>query len=156
MRRKIKIRHTAAPDYRYSSRTVSKFINYCMRKGKKNAARKIVYGMLDDIKTRLKEENPLLVFETALKNVTPVMEVRSRRIGGATYQVPREVRPERRMALSMRWLVEAARGKKGKPMRERLLEEIIAASRGEGEAVKRRENTHRMAEANRAFAHFSW
>ena len=156
MRRKIKIRHTAAPDYRYSSRTVSKFINYCMRKGKKNAARKIVYGMLDDIKTRLKEENPLLVFETALKNVTPVMEVRSRRIGGATYQVPREVRPERRMALSMRWLVEAARGKKGKPMQERLLEEIIAASRGEGEAVKRRENTHKMAEANRAFAHFSW
>ena len=112
--------------------------------------------MLDDIKETLKVENPLEVFELAIKNVGPVMEVRSRRIGGATYQVPREVRPERKTALAYRWILDAARKKEGKPIRARLADEIIAASKNEGEAVRKRENTIKTAEANRAFAHFAW
>jgi small subunit ribosomal protein S7 len=110
---------------------------------------------MNEIKEKTKTE-PMEVFEAALKNTAPSMEVRSRRVGGANYQVPREVRPERRQALSMKWIVEAARGKKGKPMAQKLADEIIAASKNEGEAVKKRENTHKMAEANKAFAHFAW
>ncbi|MDB5258958.1 MAG: ribosomal protein small subunit ribosomal protein, partial [Candidatus Taylorbacteria bacterium] len=108
------------------------------------------------IKEVAKTETPLEVFELALKNTTPAMEVRSRRVGGANYQVPREVRPERQRALSMKWIIEAARSKKGKPIHMKLADEIIAASKGEGEAVKKRENTHKMADANKAFAHFAW
>ena len=144
------------PEYKHNSELLAKFINYTMDSGKKEVARKIVYGMLDDIKETLKVENPLEVFELAIKNVGPVMEVRSRRIGGATYQVPREVRPERKTALAYRWILDAARKKEGKPIRARLADEIIAASKNEGEAVRKRENTIKTAEANRAFAHFAW
>lgn len=156
MRRKIKAKFKLEPDYSYSSVKVSKFINYVMESGKKNAARNAVYGALTNIKEITKNENPIEVLELALKNTAPMMEVRSRRVGGANYQVPREVRPERRQALSMKWIIEAARSKKGKPIATKLAEEIIAASKNEGEAVKKRENTHKMAEANKAFAHFAW
>jgi small subunit ribosomal protein S7 len=127
-----------------------------MDSGKKATAREIVYGMFDVIKEKAKVEKPMEIFEAALKNTTPAMEVRSRRVGGANYQVPREVRPERRNALSMKWIVEAARNKKGKPMHEKLADEVLAASKNEGEAVKKRETMHKMAEANKAFAHFAW
>ena len=154
MRRPIKRRTPIGPDHKYDSVKVAQFINYIMLDGKKNIARKVVYGAMGDLSAD--KQTPLEIFEEALRNTGPTMEVRSRRIGGATYQVPREVRPERRQALAMRWIIEAARSKKGSTMRKRLLEEITAASKNEGEAVKRRENTHKMAEANRAFAHFSW
>lgn len=156
MRRKIKRRIKIEPDYLYGSFKVSKFINYIMECGKKNVARKIVYGILEDIKEKTGNEDPVKVLETAFDNVAPIMEVRSRRIGGATYQVPREVRPERRLMLAMGWILEAAQAKKGKPIKERLFDEIMAATKNEGDAMKKKENTHRMAEANRAFAHFSW
>ena len=156
MRRKIKNRPIVTPDMVYNSVKVHKLINYCMGKGEKNTARKIVYGSFEVIKNKAKVENPLEIFEQALKNVGPATEVRSRRIGGANYQVPREVRPERRLALSLRWIIDAARNKKGRPMYQKLADELISASRNEGEAIKKRENVHRMAEANKAFAHFSW
>ncbi len=156
MRRKLKTKRVINPDHLYGSTKVEKFVNYVMEEGKKNVARKVVYRSLEVIKEKEKTLSPLEVFENALKNVAPVMEVRSRRVGGANYQVPREVRPERRMSLSMRWILAAARAKKGKPMHERLAEELLAASKNEGEAVKKRENTHKMAEANKAFAHFAW
>ena len=156
MRRKHKKKNIVKPDSKYNSEKVGKLINYIMKKGNKNVARKIVYGAFDDIKEKAKTENPMEVFDTALKNTGPVMEVRSRRVGGANYQVPVEVRPERRLALSMRWIIEASKSKKGKPMYERLADELISASKNEGEAVRKRENTHKMAEANKAFAHFAW
>ena len=156
MRRKRNIKRDLRPDAQFDSLKVSKLINYVMQEGKKNTARTIVYDCMNAIKEQTKTENPIEVFELALKNTTPAMEVRSRRVGGANYQVPREVRPERKNALSMKWIVEAARGKKGKPMHLKLAEEIIAASKNEGEAVKKRENVHKMAEANKAFAHFAW
>ncbi|HCB35331.1 MAG: 30S ribosomal protein S7 [Candidatus Taylorbacteria bacterium RIFCSPHIGHO2_02_49_25] len=156
MRRKVKNRKELSPDPIYNSPKVMKFINYCMEQGKKEAARKIVYGAFAIIKEQAKTENPLEVFDVALKNVTPLMEVRSRRVGGANYQVPVEVRPDRRISLAYRWLIGAARGKKGKPMRQKLAEEIMLAAKNEGDAVKKRENVHRMAEANKAFAHFAW
>ena len=156
MRRKLKAKPKIQPDYAYDSEKVTKFINYVMQEGKKQTARKVVYGSLDFIKEKTKNPNPLEVFEAALKNTGPTMEVRSRRVGGANYQVPREVRPERRIFLSMKWIIDAARAKKGKAMHEKLAEEIIAASNNEGDAVRKRENTHKMAEANKAFAHFAW
>ena len=156
MRRKLKTKPKIQPDYTYDSEKVTKFINYVMQEGKKQTARKVVYQSLDFIKEKTKNANPLEVLEVALKNTGPTMEVRSRRVGGANYQVPREVRPERRQFLSMKWIIDAARSKKGKPMHEKLAEEIIAASNNEGEAVRKRENTHKMAEANKAFAHFAW
>ena len=156
MRRKTNIKRDLKPDGTYDSLKVAKLINYVMQEGKKNSARSIVYGCMDHIKAQAKVENPMEVFELALKNTTPAMEVRSRRVGGANYQVPREVRPERKQSLSMKWIVEAARSKKGKPIAEKLADEIIAASKNEGEAVKKRENVHKMAEANKAFAHFAW
>ncbi len=155
MRRKIKNKNPVRPESVYESLKVAKLINYVMDSGKKTIARKVVYDCFVFLKEKTKTE-PLEVFELALKNTTPAMEVRSRRVGGANYQVPREVRPERQRSLSMKWIVEAARSKKGKPMHEKLAEEIIAASKNEGEAVKKRENTHKMAEANKAFAHFAW
>ncbi len=156
MRRKHKKKNIVKPDSRYNSEKVGKLINYVMEKGHKSIARKIVYGAFDEIKEKAKTENPVEVFDTALKNTGPVMEVRSRRVGGANYQVPVEVRPSRRLALSMRWIIEAAENKKGKPMHEKLADELISASKNEGEAVKKRENVHKMAEANKAFAHFAW
>jgi small subunit ribosomal protein S7 len=140
----------------YGSVKIEKLINYVMEAGKKNTARSIVYGALEIIKEKNKEIEPLEVFELAVKNAGPLMEIRSRRVGGANYQVPREVRPERRFALAMRWIINAAQAKKGRPMREKLADELLAASKNEGEAVKKKENTHKMAEANKAFAHFAW
>jgi len=156
MRRKLKAKRPLAPDAVYDSVKVSKLINYAMERGKKNASRSIIYGALAIVKEREKVEDPIEVFENALKNAGPSMEVRSRRVGGANYQIPREVRPERRTFLSMKWIIEAARAKKGKPMAEKLAEEIILAAKNEGEAVRKRENTHKMADANKAFAHFAW
>lgn len=155
MRRKVTNRNIPQPDAVYNSDSLAKFINYIMWSGKKETARKIVYGAFDIIKEKTKME-PLEVFDTALKNASPLMEVRSRRIGGANYQVPREVRPERRQALAIRWIAGAARGGKGRPMAEKLADELIAASKNEGAAVKKREDTHKMAESNKAFAHFAW
>mgnify|MGYP001618932188 FL=1 len=156
MRRKVKNKIEIKPDYIYDSIIVEKFVNYVMKEGKKNVARKIVYGVFDDIKKKTKTENPLEVFESAIKNVSPLVEVRSKRVGGANYQVPREVRPERKMALAFRWILEGARSKKGANMVNRLSEELIAASKNEGFAAKKKENVHKMAEANKAFAHFAW
>ncbi len=156
MRRKIKDKRILLPDLVYNSEKVSKFVNYLMLRGQKETARKVVYAMLDTIKEKAKVENPMEIFDTALKNTSPSVEVRSRRVGGANYQVPVEVRQARRNALSMKWLIEAARGKKGKPMHEKLAEEIMLAAKNEGEAVRKRENVHKMAEANKAFAHFAW
>ena len=156
MRGKVKNRNIAKPDIIFNSQKVEKFINYVMQEGKKNTARRIVYTAFDLIKQKAKVENPMEIFDTALKNTGPTMEVRSRRVGGANYQVPREVRPERRIYLSMKWIIDAAKSKKGKPMAEKLSEEIIMASKNEGDAVKKRENVHKMAEANKAFAHFAW
>lgn len=156
MRRKVKNRNIVKPDIVYKSEKISKFTNYLMESGKKSTAMKIVSDMMANIKETAKVEDPMEIFELALKNTEPQMEVRSRRVGGANYQVPREVRPERRRALSMKWIIEAARSKKGKPIAEKLALEVIEASKNLGEAVKKRENTHKMADANKAFAHFAW
>lgn len=156
MRRKVTNRNIPGADIMYGSVKIEKLINYVMEAGKKNTARTIVYGALEIIKEKNKEIEPLEVFELAVKNAGPLMEIRSRRVGGANYQVPREVRPERRFALAMRWIINAAQAKKGRPMREKLADELLAASKNEGEAVKKKENTHKMAEANKAFAHFAW
>lgn len=137
----------------YSSTKVSKLINYVMERGKKDTAKKIVYKVMEELK---KEGDPVAVLEQALENAAPTVEVRSRRVGGANYQVPREVNPQRRLALGFRWIVEAAEGTKGKPMHESLHHEILAAYKNEGSAVTKKETTHRMAEANKAFAHFAW
>ena len=142
-----------APDEVYGSFKIAKLINYVMERGKKDTARKIVYKVMDELK---KDGDPVTILEEALEKASPAVEVRSRRVGGANYQVPREVRPERRLALGLRWIVEAAEGTKGKPMHESLLNEIRAAHKGEGVAVNKKETTHRMAEANKAFAHFAW
>jgi small subunit ribosomal protein S7 len=131
-------------------------INYVMKEGKKSVAERVVYDAFEEIKKIAKTEEPIVVFDTAMKNTGPVMEIRSRRVGGANYQVPREVRPQRRDALALTWILEAARGKKGKPMATKLAEELILASKNEGEAIKKRDNVHKMAEANKAFAHFAW
>ncbi len=156
MRRKVKNRNIVGADMVYNNDNVGKFINYVMKDGKKSTAQEIVYQAFEVIKEKQKVENPLEVFEAALRNTGPLTEVRSRRIGGANYQVPREVRPERRFMLSLRWILEAARAKKGAAMHKKLADEIIAASNNEGSAVKKKDDTHRMAEANKAFAHFAW
>lgn len=156
MRRKIKNPNIVSPDIVYNSQKLAKFINNIMLNGKKETARKAVYKAFDIIKEKTGNPNPLEVFDTAIKNAGPLVEVRSRRIGGANYQVPREVRPERRVALAMRWIINAARSKKGSPIHEKLAEELILASNNEGQAVKKREDTHKMAESNKAFAHFTW
>ncbi len=156
MRRPVKNRNIVGPDLKYNSTKIEKLINTVMWDGEKATARKVVYDALDIIKEKQKVESPLEVFETALRNVGPAMEVRSRRVGGANYQVPREVRPERKQALAYRWIITAARSKKGKPMAEKLAEELIAAANNEGAAVKKREDTIKMAESNKAFAHFAW
>ncbi len=154
MRRKLKSKQKLSPDYRYNSTKVAKLINYVMEKGHKQIARDIVYGAFDDIKKDTKKE-PLEVFDAALHNSGPLMEIKTRRVGGANYQIPHEVSDARKLTLSLRWILEFARAKKGKPMRQKLAEEIVLASKNEGETIKRRENVHKMAEANRAFAHFA-
>jgi small subunit ribosomal protein S7 len=143
------------PDCRYQNENISRFINKVMSRGKKSVAEGIVYEAMDIVEKELKK-NPVDVFEQALKNVTPVIEVKPRRVGGATYQVPVDIRPDRRVALAMRWLLQAARARKGKPMANKLAEELIDAFRGQGAAIKKREDTHKMAEANKAFVHYRW
>ena len=153
-KRRAEKRHLL-PDPKYHDITLSKFVNYVMQDGKKNTARKIVYNAFDVIAERTKKE-PLEVFKQALNNVAPVLEVRSRRVGGATYQVPVEVREERRVALAIRWINTYAKSRRDKSMANRLAAELMAAANGEGSSVKKRDDTHRMAEANKAFAHFKW
>lgn len=143
------------PDYRFGSTVVTKFVNQIMVSGRKETAQKAVYGALDRAAQTLGVE-PLLVLTQAITNVTPLQEVRSRRVGGATYQVPAPVRTDRGQALAIRWIVGSTRGKKGKPFEDRLTEELVAAYNNEGAAVKRKEEMRRIAEANRAFAHFRW
>ncbi len=154
MRRPIKNKPVRRPDAVYKSEAISRFINTVMWDGKKDTARKLVYGALDLIKAQ--DMDPLETFETAIRNVSPLMEVRSRRVGGANYQVPREVRPERKQALAFRWILLAARGGKGKPMAQKLADEILLAVNNEGTAIKKKDDMHRMADANKAFAHFAW
>ncbi len=150
----VKLREIS-PDPKFHDRTVAKFINTVMERGKKSTAEQIFYGALEIVANRTKEEG-LAVFKHALENVRPAVEVRSRRVGGANYQVPVEVRPVRRTSLAMRWLVQAARGRGEKSMEERLAAEIVEAHGNRGGAVKKREDTHRMAEANKAFSHYRW
>ncbi|NOR51014.1 MAG: 30S ribosomal protein S7 [Gammaproteobacteria bacterium] len=155
-RRNVAAKREILPDPKFGNRTLSKFMNIVMQSGKKSVAEKIVYGALDQVSEKNKSSEPLDVFEKALENIRPMVEVKSRRVGGATYQVPIEVRGERGMALAMRWLVEAARKRGEKTMGLRLAGEILDANESKGTAVKKREDTHRMAEANKAFAHYRW
>jgi len=144
------------PDSRYKSKLVSKFINCIMWDGKKSTAQQIFYDALDLIGTRIKDAEPLAVFEKAIENVKPIIEVRSRRVGGQTYQVPVQVTRKRQLSLAIRWIREAVRKGKGQPMHARLANELMSAYKREGTAITTRENIHRMAEANKAFAHFAW
>ena len=154
MRRPIKKKRTWRPDPEYKSEAVARFINAVMWDGKKDTARAVVYGAFNKIKET--GADPLETFDAAIRNVSPLMEVRSRRVGGANYQVPREVPQTRRLALAYRWLITAARSKKGRPMATKLADELLAASKNEGDAMKKRDEMHRMADANKAFAHFAW
>ena len=152
-RRRVAAKREILPDPKFGNVTLAKFMNHVMVSGKKSVAERIVYGALDIVEERLKK-SPVEVFEEALDNVAPLVEVKSRRVGGATYQVPVEVRPSRRTALAMRWLVDFARSRGEKSMPQRLAGELIDAVQGKGGAVKKREDVHRMAEANKAFSHF--
>ncbi len=154
MRKKRVYKKYYQPDVVHGRVELGRFINYVMKDGKKATAERLVYGAMEKIKATTKQD-PIAVFEKALENAAPQLEVASKRVGGANYQVPREVRPERRFILAIRWIIDAARSKKGKPMADKLAEEIIAASKNEGNAIKKKLDTHRMAEANRAFAHFA-
>ncbi len=156
MRRRQAIKRQILPDPKYNSKVVAKLINIIMIKGKKSLAENIVYGAFDIIKQKSGEEDPLKVFNKSLENIRPRLEVKPRRVGGATYQVPIEVSQERGISLALRWLKDFSRGKKGKPMMNRLADEILAGFKGEGAAIKKRDDTHKMAEANKAFAHFRW
>jgi small subunit ribosomal protein S7 len=148
--------HLLRLDPRYEDPTVSKFVNCLMLDGKKTTAQKIFYDALELVATRIKDKEPIEVFQAAINNIKPRVEVRSKRVGGATYQVPMEVSRKRQLSLAIRWLLATVRGKKGRPAHRKLADELTAAYRGEGEAIKKREDTHRMAEANKAFAHFAW
>ena len=154
-RRKKSVKRVILPDARYDSQTVSKFINVLMYQGKKSTAERIFYAAMELVENRTSQPG-VNIFKQALTNLKPVVEVKSRRVGGATYQVPVEVRPERRTALAMRWLISYSRDRNEKSMAEKLAAEVIAASKGEGNAVKKKEDTHRMADANKAFAHYRW
>ena len=148
--------HLLRPDPRHQSLLVSKFINAVMLDGKKSIAQKAVYGAFDIISERLKDKDPVEVFTTAVNNVKPLIMVRSKRVGGATYQVPTEVNRRRQQMLAFNWILESVRGKKGRPIARALADELIAAYNGEGASMQKRENVHKMAEANKAFAHFRW
>lgn len=148
-------RRDIEPDIRYNSELVARFCNKMMHDGKKSVTYRVLYDAFDIIEQRAKKP-PLEVFELAIKNATPMIEVRPRRVGGATYQIPMEVRPERRLSLSIRWLVQSARQRSGKSMAEKVAAELMDAAAGQGTSVKKKEDTHRMAEANRAFAHYRW
>ena len=155
MRRKIKIKKINHPDSLYNNPLVGKFINCIMHQGKKSVAQSVVYKSFDIIKEKTKG-NPIELFDKAIKNISPSLEVKSRRVGGANYQVPQPVRSDRKIQLAFRWIINAAKTKKGKSMAEKLAEELMLAVNNEGAAIKKKLDTHRMAEANRAFAHFSW
>ena len=155
-RRSTATKRESLPDPKYGSEMLAKFINMIMESGKKAVAERIVYGALDHVGQRNKTAESLELLDTALENVSPLVEVKSRRVGGATYQVPVEVRPKRRDTLAMRWLIDAARKRSEKSMAQRLAGEILDAAENRGSAVKKREDTHRMAEANKAFAHYRW
>src|SRR5919109_3921211 len=154
-RRRAAEKREVLPDAKFGDIVISKFMNTLMERGKKSVAERVVYGALDEIEAKLKQD-PVPAFHEALENVKPAVEVRSRRVGGATYQVPVEVRPERRQALPIRWLITAARSRNENTMVERLSGELLDAANNRGTAVKKREDTHRMAEANRAFSHYRW
>ncbi|MFQ5602844.1 MAG: 30S ribosomal protein S7 [bacterium] len=154
-RRKRADQREVLPDPKYHSVLVTKFINNLMQRGKKSVAEKLFYSALGIIEDKTKK-NGLEVFESAVENVKPILEVRSRRVGGATYQVPVEVRPNRKQALALRWIIGFAKGRAGRSMAEKLADELIAAANKEGASIKKREDTHKMAEANKAFAHFRW
>ena len=155
MRKKRAIRRRVTPDPKFGDELISRFVNSVLKDGKKNIARNIVYSALDQIGQKT-EKNPLEVFKKAVDNASPLIEVRARRVGGATYQVPTEVRLERRTALAIRWLITYAQDRSDKSMSQKLAAELLAASTGEGGAVKKKDDVHRMAEANKAFAHFRW
>lgn len=155
MRRKVNYKRDKVGDMKYNSVALGRFINYVMKDGKKSTAERVVYGAFNIINKETKGE-PLPVFEKALENAAPAVEVASKRVGGANYQVPREVRADRKFILACRWIIEGARGKKGKPMAAKLAEELMLTAKNEGNAIKKKQDMHRMAEANRAFAHFSW
>jgi small subunit ribosomal protein S7 len=144
------------PDPRYNNQLVAYMINCVMERGKKSVAAKIVYGALEDIKSQIEDQDPVEVFVTAVENVSPRLEVKSRRVGGATYQVPLEVKPKRQIALATRWLIQYAGNRKGVPMQRALAIELMDAYRGQGNAIKKRDDTHKMAQANKAFAHYRW
>ena len=154
-RRRVVEKRKILPDPKFQDRTVAKFINNLMREGKKSTGERIIYGAFAVVENRLKDD-PLKVFKKALDNVKPVVEVKSRRVGGATYQVPVEVRPDRRTSLALRWVIGFARNRTEKTMQERLAAELIEAANNRGSSVKKREDTHKMAEANRAFSHYRW
>ncbi len=154
MRKKRVYKKYHQPDAVYGRVELGRLINYVMKDGKKSTAERLVYAAFDKVKAATKED-PMAVFERAMENTMPLLEVASKRVGGANYQVPREVRPERRFVLALRWIIGAARSKKGKGMADKLAEEIVAASKNEGAAIKKKLDMHRMAEANRAFAHFA-
>jgi len=154
MRRPLKKQRSWRPDLKYGSETLTRFVNAVMWDGKKDTARAIVYDALEKIKAE--GADPIETFDTAIRNVSPLMEVRSRRVGGANYQVPREVPQQRRLALAFRWIINAARAQKGKPMADKLAVQILAAAKNEGDAIKKKDEMHRMADANKAFAHFAW
>jgi small subunit ribosomal protein S7 len=154
-RRRVSAKREILPDPKYNSKLVSRFISVILRDGKKSTAERAFYGALDILKEKTGSD-PLKVFKTAVENVKPLLEVKPRRVGGATYQVPMEVRPHRKVALALRWIVEYSRGRKEKTMREKLAGEILDAYNNTGNSIKKKEDTHRMAEANRAFAHYRW
>jgi len=156
MRRRRAERREPRPDPKYNSRILGKFINMVMERGKKSIAEHIVYSALEELKQKVPDKDSLQVFEEVIENVRPLVEVKSRRIGGATYQVPVEVKPERGRFMAMRWIRDFAKAQKGKPMKDRLAAEMLNAYKKEGPSMKKREDTHRMAEANKAFAHYRW
>jgi small subunit ribosomal protein S7 len=156
MRRRRAEKREARPDPKYNSKLLGKFVNMLMERGKKSIAESIVYGALDTLKEQVKDKDTIEVFTQAIENARPLLEVKSRRIGGATYQVPIEVKAERGQFMAMRWIRDFARNQKGKPMKEKLAAEILNAYKREGPTIKKREDTHRMAEANKAFAHYKW
>lgn len=155
-RRRQAEKRKLAPDPRFNSELVTKLVNMIMKRGKRSIAERIVYGAFDKVAEKTENKDALEVFTKAVDNVRPKLEVRSRRVGGANYQVPVEVSPDRQITLALRWMIDYSAGRKGRPMTDSLAEEIVAASNGQGDAVKKRDDTHKMAQANRAFAHYRW
>ncbi len=156
MRKKQAAKKEITPDPKYGSPVLAKFINNVMRGGKKSIAQKIVYDALDVVSEKTKNKKPLEIFDKAIENVSPLLEIKSKRVGGANYQVPYQVKGQRKEALAMRWIIGVANNQKGKSMSEKLAQELISASKDQGEAIKKKQNMHRMAEANKAFAHLAW